>query len=577
MGVWFRYKLLINTIMKKILYTAFCLTTILIILTGCKKGFLDRAATTQQQDEDIFSLFNQTDMVINNLYRKLPEVYGYLQGYQMGSATDESKDASNWMASMRFNSGSLSPTDNPIGNTWRDYYVMIRQANSILEGIAKFNTPDNPNRPGDLNNRIGEVYFLRGWALFELIRQFGGAIIVTEVIQDPNDDGALKRPRNAYDSCVAQIASDCDMAFSRVETNAYQPQDFGRVTKAACLALKSRVYLYSASPLWAETGKTTPFPDISENTLSSDAAKWKIAADAAKAAIDYCEGAGYEIEPNLNGRKNMYIQPWNSKEVLWVRMNEEGGSEFERHYFPFGYSGWSAAAPTQNLVDDYEMIDGFPIESSALYNSDRPYLNRDPRFYTDILYNGAQFKGRAVETFAGGRDEASTATDHSRTGYYHRKLVDESQTVGQTSRTTDGIKFRLSELYLNYAEALNEYSPGHTDILLYVNLIRGRAGMPGLPSSLSQSQMRDRIRNERRIELFGENHRFWDVRRWKIASQTEQDIYGMNATRDASAPGGFRYERFLVEKRPWRNAMLVIPITLDETFRNPNLDQNPGW
>ncbi len=560
--------------MKAIKYSILSTIVLLVLFTGCKKGFLDRAATTQQQDEDIFSLFSQTDMVISNLYSKLPEVYGYLGGFQMASATDEGKDASNWMASMRFNSGSVSPTDNPIGNSWRDYYVMIRQANSILENIEKFNTPDNPNRAGDLDNRIGEVHFLRAWALFELTRQFGGAIIVTEVIKDPNDDAALKRPRNAYDSCVAQIAADCDVAYSKVENVAYRPQDFGRVTKAACMALKSRIYLYSASPLWAESGKTTPFPDISENTMASDPAKWQKAADAAKTAIDYCLSAGYQLEPNLTGRKNMYIQPWNSKEVLWVRMNEEGGSEFERHFFPFGYSGWSAAAPTQNVVDDYEMKDGFSIETSPLYNAAQPYINRDPRFYTDILYNGAQFKGRAVETYAGGRDEASTATDHSRTGYYQRKLVDENQVVGQTSRTTDGIKFRLSELYLNYAEALNEYSPGNAEITNSVNLIRHRAGMPDLPEGLSQAQMRDRIRNERRIELFAENQRFWDVRRWKIASQTEQEIWGMKATREGS---GFKYERFLVEKRPWRNAMLVIPITLDETFRNPNLIQNPGW
>ncbi len=544
------------------------------LFSACNKGFLDRAATTQQQDEDIYTLFGQTDLVINNLYRKLPKVYGYLGGYQMGSATDESKDASNWMASMRFNAGSVSPTDNPIGNTWRDYYVMIRQANSILEGIAKYKTPDNPNRPGDLNNRIGEVHFLRAWALFELVRQFGGVIIVNNVIQDPNDDAALKRPRSPYDSCVAQIASDCDIAFSKVQTATYLPSDFGRVTKAACLALKSRIYLYSASPLWAETGKATPFPDVTDNTFASDPVKWQKAADAAKVAIDYCASANYKLEANLTSRKSMYIQPWNSTEVLWVRMNEEGGSEFERHYFPSGYSGWSAAAPTQNMVDAYEMKDGNPIQSSPLYKETTPYVDRDPRFYTDILYNAAQFKGRAVETFAGGKDEASTATDHSRTGYFHKKLVDENQTVGQTSRTTDGIKFRLTELYLNYAEALNEYSPGHADIAKYINEIRKRAGMPDLPAGLNQQQMRERIRNERRVELFGENHRFWDVRRWKIASQTEQNIYGMRAIKEGS---NFKYERFLVEKRPWRNAMLVIPITLDETFRNPNLKQNPGW
>lgn len=546
-----------------------------LLFGSCKKGFLDRAATTQQQDEDIFTSFPQTDMVINNLYSKLPKVYGYLGGYQMGSATDESKDASNWMASMTFNSGGLSPTNNPIGNKWRDYYVMIRQANSILEGIEKYNTPDDPNNPGYLRNRIGEVYFLRAYALFELVRQFGGVIIVDKVIKDPNDDEALKRPRDTYDACVEQIAKDCDEAFSRVATT-YPATQFGRVTKGACLALKSRIYLYSASPLWAIAGKESALPDISENNTASDPAKWQKAASAAKALIDFTD-AGYELAPDLAARKSMFIQPWNSKEVIWVRMNEEGGSEFERHYFPFGYSGWSAGAPTQNLVDDYEMKDGVPIETSSLYNPSRPYENRDARFYTDITYNGAIFKGRAVETFPGGRDEQSTATDHTRTGYYMRKLVDESQTVGQTSRTTDGIVFRLAEIYLNYAEALNEADPGNSDVAKYVNLVRKRAGQPDLPTGLSQGDMRTRIRNERRIELVAENQRFWDVRRWKIASSTEQEIYGMKVTKDPGSPDGFKYERFLVEKRPWRNAMLVIPITLDETFRNPNLKQNPGW
>jgi hypothetical protein len=563
--------------MKTNKYLLFGIVLFIVLFTACKKGFLDRAATTQQQDKDIFTSYPQTDMVINNLYSKLPKVYGYLGGFQMGSATDESKDASNWMASMTFNSGGLSPTNNPIGNTWRDYYVMIRQANSILEGIEQYKTPDDGNNPGYLNNRLGEVYFLRAYALFELVRQFGGVIIVNKVIQDPNDDASLKKPRSTYDSCVAQIVADCDMAFGKVETYNYAAKDFGRVTKAACLALKSRIRLYSASPLWAIAGKTSPMPDITDNTTATDPAKWEVAANAAKALIDYAKGKGYKLEPDLAGRRAMYIQPWNSKEVLWVRINEEGGSEFERHYFPFGYSGWSAGSPTQNVVDDYEMKDGMPISSSPLYNPDRPYLNRDPRFYYDIGFNGAYFKNRVIETFVGGRDEQSTATDHSRTGYYMRKLVDTSQTVGQTSRTTDGIVFRLSEAYLNYAEALNEYSPGNPDIATYVNAIRSRAGLPDLPENLSQSEMRQRIHNERRIELLAENQRFWDVRRWKIASQTEQNIYGMKITKDAAAPDGFKYEKFLVEKRPWRNAMLVIPITLDETFRNPNLQQNPGW
>ena len=132
-------------------------------------------------------------------------------------------------------------------------------------------------------------------------------------------------------------------------------------------------------------------------------------------------------------------------------------------------------------------------------------------------------------------------------------------------------------MYLSYAEALNEYDPGNPDILEYVNRIRNRAGVAPLEPGLSQAEMRQRIRNERRIELSFENHRFWDVRRWKIAENTEDELWGMRPIADATKPGGYRYERFLVENRQWRNAMYVIPITQDETLRNPNLKQNEGW
>ncbi len=551
-----------------------------LTMTSCKKGFLDRAATTQQQDVDIFTSFNQTDLVINNLYRRTPRVYGYLAGYNMSSATDESKDASTWMASMRFNNGSWSGNDNPIGNTWRDNYVAIRQANSILEGIAKYNTPDDPNNPGYLENRIGEVYYLRAHFLAELLRQFGGAIIVTKTML-PTDIDELNKPRSTYDQCVEQISKDCDEAAKRLPTE-YPASQAGRVTKGTCLALKSRMTLYSASPLWAIAGKTSARPDISSNNTASDPVKWQRAAAAAKAVIDLRNKDGaevYALEPTLALRQDMFKSTTlQSKEVIWVRMNDFTGQALDQYIFSNGNGGWSGAAPTQNLVNDYEMNDGLSIRTSPLYNPARPYINRDPRFYTDILYNRAQFKGRAIETQPGGRDEQSTATDRTRTGYFLRKLTDEAITIGQgAGRNVHGIVFRLAEIYLNYAEALNEYDPGNPEILTYVNRIRARAGQPNLPTGLTQDQMRQRIRNERRIELSFENHRFWDVRRWKIAETTEKEIFGMKAAPKAGAPDGYEYTIFKVEDRLWRNAMYVIPITQDETLRNPNLQQNEGW
>ena len=548
------------------------------LLHAFRKNFLDSAATTHQQDADIFTNFTMTDQVVNNLYSRIRGPYTYLGGYSMSAATDESKDASSWMASQTFNNGSWNGTT--IGNTWRENYVAIRQANTILENIVKYKTPDDPNNPGTLENRVGEVYFLRAWYLAELIKQFGGVIIVTQTM-DQTDEAALNRSRNSYDSCVAQILADCDEAVKRLPYS-YPNTQVGRITKGACLALKARALLYAASPLWALAGKSGFQGDISSSSNATDPEKWRQAAAAAKAVIDLSNSgaAVYSLEPTLAARKQMYTATTlQSTEVIFERMRETDQG-MDKYLFPFGNSGWSGCAPVQNIVDDYEMDNGYPInDPTSGYNPARPYEHRDPRFYQDILYNDATFKGRKIETFAGGKDAVSTDVDHTRTGYYARKLIDETITPGQSSsvRQVHGIIFRLAEFYLSYAEALNEYDPGNADIATHVNAIRQRAGMPVLPSGLSQADMRQRIRNERRIELAFENHRFWDVRRWKIAENTEKTIWGLQAVKDDTEPGGFRYERFKVEERPWRNAMYVIPITVDETLRNPNLVQNQGW
>jgi len=564
-----------KTIIKFLIIPALVIGT----LSGCEDDFLDRATTTQQQDADIFSTFNMTDQVINNLYGKTKGVYTYLGGQNMSSAADESKDASTWMASMQFNNGSWSGNSNPIGNTWRDGYVAIRQANQILEGIKTYKTPDDPNNPGYLRIREGEVYFLRAWFLAELVRQFGGVIIVTKTI-DPNDQEALNQPRSTYDQCIAQIVADCDEAYNRVAFE-YPANQVGRVTKGACLALKARMLLYSASPLWAQAGKTSFQADISENKTATDPAKWKMAADAAKAVIDLTSQGSmvYSLEPTLALRQDMFKRnTLISKEVIWIR-RDETNQGYDQYIFPYGSNGWSGASPTQNLVDLYETDNGLPISNPASgYDPLRPYEKRDPRFYSDILYNSATWKGRKLETYIGGRDETSTQTDHTRTGYSMKKLADENITVGQgTGRTIHGIQFRLAEFYLSYAEALNEYKPGDADVLKYVNMVRERAGQKPIAGGLSQAEMRQYIRNERSVELSFENHRFWDVRRWKIAPETQQAIYGMRPIPDANTPTGYRYDRFKVEDRPWRNAMYVIPITTDETLRNPNLVQSEGW
>lgn len=215
------------------------------------------------------------------------------------------------------------------------------------------------------------------------------------------------------------------------------------------------------------------------------------------------------------------------------------------------------------------------------------YVNREPRFYASITYNGCDWfsNGCANSTkiqmyYNGNSGKKSNTDDYSRTGYLIRKGVHPNSTSCSSKWVqTIGILCRLGEIYLNYAEALNEYSPGNPDILKYVNEIRSRAGIPVLPAGLSQSEMRDRIRHERRIELAFEIHRYFDTRRWKIAEQTDGgDFYGMNINGGA---GGFNdatfYQRTVFETRVFQKKHYLFPIPRTEIDKDRRLVQNPGW
>lgn len=257
--------------------------------------------------------------------------------------------------------------------------------------------------------------------------------------------------------------------------------------------------------------------------------------------------------------------------------------------------------PSQELVDAYETTDGVapilgysddehlhPIinPEATLYNEADPYANRDPRLKASIYYNGALFNlgdgNSRVWTYEGGNCERSTTSMmHTRTGYYLRKY---SNFNSDKNSNKDGYfkMFRLAELYLNAAEALNEASNGTApqEAVNAINAIRSRVGMPGVPQNMSQADFRKKVRNERRVELAFEEHRFYDVRRWKILSETDKVITGMSCQNNN---GSFTYQRFVVDKdrKAYTDKYLIMPIPGDEAIRlkeNTGVNyQNPGW
>jgi starch-binding outer membrane protein, SusD/RagB family len=339
-------------------------------------------------------------------------------------------------------------------------------------------------------------------------------------------------------------------------------QETGRATRGAAMALKSRVLLYAASPL---------------HNPSEDAAAWEAAAAAAKALID---SAWYSLEP---GYGNIVNNITSQELILGRREGESNG--FERRNFPVGFEGGNTGTcPTQNLVDAYEMKGtGLPISDSASgFNPIFPYNGRDDRLGQTVILNNSIWKGKVMENYFGGANGAPRA-NATKTGYYLKKYVIEAidlEPTNTTQRQHTWVLFRYGEILLNYAEAMNEvYGPADAagkgmTALEAVNMVRQRAGMPDFPADLSQDDFRRKLRNERRVELAFEDHRFWDVRRWEIGAETT-DIYAINIVRNPY--GGFSYEKYLLETRVYEDRMNLYPISQAERYKNTNLEQNTGW
>ncbi|HEY5688696.1 MAG TPA: RagB/SusD family nutrient uptake outer membrane protein, partial [Yeosuana sp.] len=356
------------------------------------------------------------------------------------------------------------------------------------------------------------------------------------------------------DAISAELPEDYDGFSSASET--------GRATKGAALALKARMLLYAASPL---------------HNTGNDVSLWINAATAAKSVID---SNVYTLENNYSNIVNNYT----SNELIFER--REGNSNgFERRNFPVGYEGGNTGTcPTQNLVDAYEMQStGLPITDPASgYDPAAPYVGRDPRLQQTIIVNGSSWKGQTVGSYIGGTN-GQPITNATKTGYYLKKYVIEAINLlptNTTSREHTWVLFRYGETLLNYAEAMNEaYGPENgaalgMTALDAVNEIRQRVNMPNFPAGLSQAAFREKLRNERMVELAFEDHRFWDIRRWKIGQQTTS-IFQMEIT--PAAVGGFVFEKKLLETRAFEDRMNLYPIPQAELNKNLNLNQNTGW
>ncbi|MFV0467364.1 MAG: RagB/SusD family nutrient uptake outer membrane protein [Dysgonomonas sp.] len=551
---------------KKILLIALALV---LGMASCD-DYLEKTPKSNLDENLVFSVFTNAEQYQATIYENVWGRFNAVGNYQpvpLSSASDESDSPRGYHGTIYFNTGAYDGIDANIYN----YYEGIRRANMFLSKESVIPFPSEAKK----KQLLGETYFLRAFFYHELTKRFGGMPILDETkLFKPGDN--LELPRNSYKECVTFMLSDLQKAIEYMPATLPETS-YGRATKGAAMALKARVLLFAASPQW-------------QREMGQDL--WSQAAAAAKDVIDLTDNGSkvYELYDTGKGATDY--------EQLFFTRYEDGNKEiiFAKHAKPVGFSSdeikvWSpsggklggdgAVCPTQNFVDLFETTEGYPIsDSRSKYDPQKPYENRDPRFYKTVLYHGASWQGETLDVTY---DEANkvfgthraNSTDYTRTGYYVRKYLPES-VKNLTSNTSyhEWIFFRLAEMYLNYAEALNEtLATPSTEVYEAVNAIRRRSGMVDLPANLNKDQMRERIWNERAIELSFEEHRWWDARRWgKAADWFGGPMYGMEIHNT-----GVKYNEKVFYTRTYFPYMDLYPIPISEMRKNPLYDQNPGW
>ena len=459
-----------------------------------------------------------------------------------------------------FNRGQMIPDNGEAAtfDLWSHSYSSIRRLNIYFDGIES-STVD----PDLLERLNGEMYFIRAYTYAELLRYYGGVPIIETTFKLGDE---FNQSRASYEEVVSYIVDDLDEAI-RILQPLGKNNNNGRATSHAAMALKSRVLLYAASPL---------------NNASNDRDKWQAASDAAKAVIDL---GVYSLHDDY---QDLFLGD-GSPEHIWTRtFNLNDGTSLDLVHNPNGYGGWGGTLPLQNLIDAYEMSNGeLPlledgsVNPASGYAPADPFINRDPRFYSTINHHGALWKGRNIDvSLPGGLDSPDQSVggwwNASRSGYYTKKYLTESNPVNNTDRTTvPWIFFRLGEIYLNYAEAQIELDQ-EDEAKTYLNLIRQRAGMPDITES--GADLKKRYRHERRIELVFEDHRLFDIQRWLIAHEVlGKTAYGVNVTPNGA--GGFNYDftRVVDDTRAWKDAYLRFPIPPVDLEISQPLEQNPDY
>lgn len=558
--------------MKKIFYI---LTIALasFLSASCSEDLLDKKPLDQYSDADFWKDPNLAVTAINQLYKYMTPDDPYHNWESMtdnaingvGTGTEFSRvyaqkgwtaaDANSNMRYWSMDMGGMHTASwAGAGSTWILCYKEIRDCNNAIKNLSAVD-----NRSQRLDQLLGEALFMRAFLYHKLTSYFGGVIIVDAPL-GINDDVNL--PRNTYNECVDFMIEDLDYAIS-VLPKTWGASDKGRATAGAAKALKGRVELYAER--WADAAATYA----------------SIINDAGNPYALFPDFGAMFLQENENNSEVVMDVQFIYPEVIY-----HGASQC----LPPSQNGWGAGNPTQDLVDKFLLLDGkrFDDPTSEYYNEKDPYANRDKRFYATVEYDQGVYFGKRLET-GYGKDgkgnlvkgvDINTNTDFTQTSYYICKGINYDGPLVYSAgdnvlaKGTNVIVIRYAEVLLGYAEAKNEASGPDASVYAAVNQVRNRAGLPNLSEGLSKEQLRELIRDERRVELCFEHLYYFDCLRWRDLSRFETPrIVDIEYTYDLNADGSIKTDE------------TTRKVVLDRKFTYPlhretrvfNLDKDFGW
>ena len=528
---------------------------------GCQK-FLDTSIDTNRESEYIETDRSTVWYFGYAFYSPISGGFSRIDGNLFATASDEAQQTSAASNVVYFNKGIINENVNPISGLYNNYYEGIRAANFFLDYVKDGKGEKILTQNRDIVNdkvsyerdiqslgwMIAEAHVARAYYYAELIKMYGGVPII-------ESDTKVPVARSSYDECVDYILSEIDGYKDQLAVDWAQFADRGgRFTLGAALAIKARVLLYAASPLHNPEGNVE---------------KWKKAAKAAADIISNTD-LGYGLASNY---REYFLgnNCLSSNETIYA-VRSANSNTLESANYPIATAGGqSGACPTENLVSQYEYI--------GAADPSNPYVNRDPRMEASIVYNGSNWNGRTIDQSVGGSDDMNTK-NASRTGYYLKKFVNDGLNLTQGATAQHNwVAFRYAEVLLNYAEAMNEafgptekpegYPMSATEAIMMVRN-RASAQLPKL-NATTKAAFRAAVKHERQIELAFEDHRYWDLLRWKDAMEVlNQPVKGVKIN------GG--YQVVEVATRTFNERNYYLPFMRSEIQNsNGTLEQNKGY